>query len=85
MVVLSIPPCFGTSRPARRSSISCSSSLVAVLGNRLTPLSPPMREVRVAELLVPPDLLLVKELSLEPNFSLKKINVGPMIVGCKWS
>jgi hypothetical protein len=56
-----------------------------VLGNRLTPLSPPMREVRVAELLVPPDLLLVKELSFEPNFSLKKINVGPMIVGCKWS
>jgi len=42
-----------------------------------------MRDVRVTELLVPPDLLLVKEESLEPNFSLKNIKVGPMIVGCK--
>jgi hypothetical protein len=40
-----------------------------------------MREVRVAELLVPPDLLLVKELNFEPKFSLKKRRIGPMQVG----
>jgi hypothetical protein len=43
-----------------------------------------MREVRVAELLVPPDLLLVKELSLEPKFSLKNRRIGPMHVGCDY-
>ena len=42
-----------------------------------------MREVRVAELLVPPDLLFVKELSLEPKLSLKKRRMGPMQVGCR--
>jgi hypothetical protein len=40
-----------------------------------------MREVRVAELLVPPDLLLVKELNLEPKFCLKNFSVGPITVG----
>ena len=42
-----------------------------------------MREVRVAELLVPPDLLFVKEESLEPKLSLKKRRMGPIQVGCR--
>ena len=44
-----------------------------------------MREVRVAELLVPPDLLFVKELSLEPKLSLKKSLTGMNFFRCSVS